>query len=158
MHTTTKKRPQVAFTDTPDNRPADAGNKRNVLVVDDDDIVHMLTERLLSTFRCIQTVYNAYNGRQALDILQEGCLGLKSIPAVVLLDLHMPIMNGIDFLKGARQMECLRNERIVTIMISSTHDRKDIDEAADLGVDYFFSKPIGIEKLETVFRKEFPML
>lgn len=146
------------MTHTHEGRPAGLSNKRNVLVVDDDDIVHMLTGRLLSTFCCIQTVYNAYNGRQALDILQEGCLGLKTIPAVVLLDLHMPVMNGIDFLKGVREMECLRNERIVTVMISSTHDRKQIDEAADLGVDYFFSKPIGIEKLESVFAKEFPKL
>ena len=144
------------LTHTPNSRSAGV-TKRNILIVDDDDVVHMLTERVLSTFRCIQNDYNAYNGRQALDILRDGCLGLKLIPAVVLLDLHMPVMNGIDFLKGAKAMECLRNERIVTIMISSTHDRKDINEAADLGVNYFFSKPIGIEKLESVFRKEFPM-
>lgn len=130
--------------------------KRNVLVVDDDDIVHMLTQRLLSTFRCIQNIYNAYNGRQALDILQDGCMGLKAIPAVVLLDLHMPVMNGIDFLKGAKEMECLKNKKIVTIMLSSTSDLAEIDSAADLGVDYFFSKPLAIEKLESVFSREFP--
>jgi|SRR5690606_26083947 len=130
--------------------------KRNVLVVDDDDVVHMLTEKLLSTFRCIQTIYNAYNGRQALEILRDGCTGLKTIPTIVLLDLHMPVMNGIDFLKEAKELECLRNERIVTIMLSSTTDQKDIDEASGLGVDYFFPKPIGIEKLESVFKREFP--
>lgn len=129
--------------------------KRNVLIVDDDDVVHMITRRLLSGFRCIKTVYNAYNGRQALEILEEGCIGRKAIPAIVLLDLHMPVMDGIDFLKGAKAMECLRHEKIVTVMFSSTTDSDEIDKANRLGVDYFFPKPIELEKLESVFRNEF---
>jgi hypothetical protein len=52
-------------------------------------------------------------------------------------------------------MECLKDSKLVTIMFSSTCDPAEIEQAQSLGIDYFFSKPILLEKTESVFRKEF---
>lgn len=129
--------------------------KRNVMVVDDDDLVHLISKRILSMYACVNNVYSAYNGKEALDILHQGCEGAMNLPAVVLLDLHMPIMNGFQFFSEVKEMECLKDSKLVTIMFSSTLDPADIEQAQSLGIDYFFSKPILLEKIESVFKKEF---
>lgn len=131
------------------------GAKRNVLVVDDDDIVHFISLKLLSMYKCIDKVYSAYNGSEALKILNDGCQGRLRVPEIVLMDLHMPVMDGFQLISEIREMKCLRNEKMVMIMISSTQDEKEIEKAGELGIDYFFSKPIMMEKLESVFLKEF---
>jgi CheY-like chemotaxis protein len=130
--------------------------KRNVLVVDDDDIVHLISQKLLSTYRCIDKVYSAYNGMEALRILKDSCQGKFLVPEIVLMDLHMPVMDGFELIHEIREMQCLQNEKILTIMISSTLDETEIEKATALGVHYFFSKPLMLEKLQSVFRKEFP--
>ena len=129
--------------------------KRNVMVVDDDALVHLISKRILAAYACVNNVYSAYNGKEALEILHQGCEGAMNLPAVVLLDLHMPIMNGFQFFSEVKEMECLKDSKLVTIMFSSTLDPADIEQAQSLGIDYFFSKPILLEKIESVFRKEF---
>ncbi|MEO7989269.1 MAG: response regulator [Chryseolinea sp.] len=129
--------------------------KRNVMVVDDDDLVHLISKRILSAYACVNNVYSAYNGREALEMLHEGCKGAINLPAVVLLDLHMPIMNGFQFFSEVKEMECLKDSKLVTIMFSSTLDPADIEQAQSLGINYCFSKPILLEKIESVFKKEF---
>jgi CheY-like chemotaxis protein len=129
--------------------------KRNVMVVDDDDLVHLISKRILSAYACVNNVYSAYNGKEALEMLHQGCEGAMNLPAVVLLDLHMPIMNGFQFFTELKEMECLKDCKLVTIMFSSTLNPADIEQAQSLGIDYFFSKPILLEKIESVFKKEF---
>lgn len=125
------------------------------MVVDDDDLVHFISKQMLSTYACVRDVYSAYNGREALEILQQGCAGAMHLPAIVLLDLHMPIMDGFQFLSEVKEMECLKDNKPLTIMFSSTCDPTEIEQAHLLGIDYFFSKPILLEKLESVFKKVF---
>ncbi|HPM29938.1 MAG TPA: response regulator [Chryseolinea sp.] len=129
--------------------------KRNVMVVDDDDLVHLISKKILSAYACISHVYSAYNGKEALELLHRSCEGAIKIPAVVLLDLHMPVMNGFQFMEEVKQMDCLKGSKVVTVMFSSTIDPREIEQAQSLGIEYFFSKPIVMEKIETVFKREF---
>lgn len=127
---------------------------RNVMIVDDDSVVHFLSKKVLSAYSCINKIYSAYDGKEALDLLNTVCTDLASVPTIVLLDLHMPVMNGFQFFREAVKMNCLKDRKVLTIMFSSTCDPTEIDEAHALGINYFFSKPILLEKIEPVFRSE----
>ena len=129
--------------------------KKNVMIVDDDSLVHFLSEKVLSTYSWINKIYSAYDGREALEILKSACGDLVNVPTIVLLDLHMPVMNGFQFFKEAMKVDCVKDRKILTIMFSSTCDPREINQAHALGIEYFFSKPILIEKIESVFKQEF---
>jgi len=83
-------------------------------------------------------VAQACQGKQALSYLRA-----RSLPAVILLDLHMPVMNGRDFRKA--QLEDPRLAKIPVILLSGEGDLRV--HAQELGVAAFITKPVEIAQL-----------
>lgn len=131
-------------------------DKRNILIVDDDIIVHTLSERIFGSHDSVSTIYSAFNGKEAIELLRKCCQNLKTMPEIVLLDMDMPIMNGLEFLKQLGKIDCIQREQFTLAMISSTIDLREIEEARSLGVRYFFSKPISHRIVETLIRNTTP--
>lgn len=94
-----------------------------LLVVDDDDIDAIALERALRKLRLLNIVHRARDGLEALHLLRSG-----SIPApyIILLDLNMPRMNGLEFL------HILRNEPMLThaVVFVLTTSKSDEDLVA----------------------------
>lgn len=89
--------------------------KNRVLIVDDHFVVREGLKLILETNDSFQIVGEAENGRQALQLLE------KTIPDVILLDLNMPIMNGLDTIKE------LKNRGImVPIIILTTYNEDEL--------------------------------
>jgi two-component system response regulator (stage 0 sporulation protein F) len=74
----------------------------------------------------------AYNGKEALDILKT------EKPDIILLDLRMPVMDGIEFLKNLKPKENLPEAKI--IVFSNYDDQHEIDEAFQLGAMHYMLK------------------
>lgn len=127
--------------------------KKNVMVVDDDIIVHILSERIMTSLDCLNNMCSAFNGKEAIELLQGYCSNLTSMPEVVLIDLNMPIMNGIQFLKDMVKVECVDLSKLTMVMISSSIDPLEIDEAKSLGIKHFFSKPVSQSMIENIFHQ-----
>ena len=83
-----------------DNKP--------LLLVEDDEVDVMTVKRALRDLRVKNEVRVASNGEEALDILRESS---ETKPALILLDLNMPRMNGLEFLRVAREDGCIRGFR-----------------------------------------------
>jgi len=124
---------------------------KNVMIVDDDEAVHFISRKLLSFYAIVDKVYSAYNGSQALKILRDGCDGVLNLPQLILLDLHMPVMDGLQLLTKIREMDCLKDQKIITAMISATLREADVTTATSLGIDFFFAKPLRMETLDEIF-------
>ena len=78
------------------------GSKQiNLLHIEDDSVDRMVIERALKKIEGIGTIHNATNGEEALDLLtgENGKQRLSPYPQIILLDINMPKMNGIEFLK-----------------------------------------------------------
>ncbi|PZR10355.1 MAG: hypothetical protein DI539_21255 [Flavobacterium psychrophilum] len=129
--------------------------KKNVMVVDDDIFVHTLSERIMTSLDCLKNMYSAFNGKEAIDLLQRYCINLANMPDIILLDLNMPVMNGIQFLKDVNTVECLDTHKLTMVMISSSIDPREIEEAKALGIKYFFSKPVSQSMIEDIFRQDY---
>ena len=112
----------------------------NILIADDDrDDAQLLTEALqdvLPSGRCVHVT----NGIAALNYIKT-----KVRPDLVLLDLNMPLKNGIDCLKDISNFDLLPNTPIA--IYSTSKNAKDIDEAYKYGASFYIIKPASFREL-----------
>lgn len=106
-------------------------SQSNILVVEDDQALNDAYKAILSSVG--YNVETSFNGQEALDLLAGG----NFVPAVILLDLRMPVLDGVGFLREYKP----KNHPETTVVVFSNYDsHKDIDEAYDLGVDRYVLK------------------
>ena len=117
-----------------------SGAKQVLIVDDDDEIREGLGDILSYEGFAIET---ACNGREALLRLQSG-----PPPSIILLDLMMPVMSGIEFRSEQVKDPALRGIPVVVVSAGDDSDR----HARDMGVEGFIRKPIDIEKLLSTIR------
>lgn len=111
-------------------------NNLNILLVEDNLIEIVKLRRAISHLAMTHEVTEAENGEVALDLLREN----KVNPDIILLDLNMPKMGGLEFLSIVRKDENLRHLPIVILTTSS--NTKDLMEAYTLGVSGYILKPL----------------
>ncbi len=103
------------------------------LIIEDDDGVRALLKSLLKKqFTC--AILEAENGQIGLQILQE------HIPDIVLLDISMPVMDGIETLKGIRSNPIFKS--IPVMMITAINEKDTISALAEFGISDYILKPI----------------
>lgn len=110
----------------------------NILLVEDDQVDVMNVRRAFDRNRISNPLFVASNGVEALDMLRRG-----RVPAgrrIVLLDLNMPRMTGIEFLREIRKDPALRHTPVV--VLTTSNDDRDKVEAYDLNVAGYLLKPV----------------
>jgi CheY-like chemotaxis protein len=113
----------------------------HILLVDDDDIDVMNVERAFKRNNIINPLYIACDGIEALEMLRSD--GPDSVPKerrLILLDLNMPRMNGLEFLRELREDPELRY--LTVIVLSTSDDERDKVEAYNLNVAGYIIKPV----------------
>jgi DNA-binding response OmpR family regulator len=117
--------------------------KKMILIVEDDeDILNSLVEFVES--EGFQSV-SALNGKIALEVLND----LEILPAAIILDLMMPIMDGLEF--RSRQLSIERIAQIPVVVVSADH-QIDIKKKS-MGAVESLRKPIDIDQLSAVLKK-----
>lgn len=101
-----------------------------VLIVEDEQLLNDAYARVLAAANI--DLLRAYNGKEALEILQN------EHPDIVLLDLRMPVMDGIEFLEKLKPKENLPDTKI--IVFSNYDDQHEIDQAFALGAMHYMLK------------------
>jgi signal transduction histidine kinase len=120
---------------TPSLEPIEIQGSHRVLVVDDEDMIReLLTEMLLEKN---QLVKGARNGKEALELLKQEKFDL------VIADLTMPLMNGIDLLKAMKQHGINVPVYVITGQVISD----DIDQAIELGAKGALRKPFDLDEI-----------
>lgn len=113
--------------------------KPTILLVEDDELDIISVQRSLKKLESEYVLYSAYNGIEALKMLRDTNLGL--VPDVILLDVNMPRMNGIEFLKVLREDKNLTNLKVFIMTTSS--EGNDRLEAEKLGISGYIIKPLN---------------
>ena len=120
----------------------------NILLVEDDMIEIMKFNRTISKLACLHNIIEAKNGEEALEILYNS----ESLPDLILLDLNMPKINGLEFLSIIRNNDHLKY--IPTVILTSSSDHKDVTECHQLGIAGYLVKPLKFsdysESIKTV--------
>ncbi|OGX84329.1 hypothetical protein BEN47_02895 [Hymenobacter lapidarius] len=125
----------------------------SVLLVDDDSTNNFLNELLFQSLGVTDQLLVAENGNQALDLI-ENSAG-PTAPALILLDVNMPGMNGIQFLEAYKRLPQAQRSATVVIMLTTTMDARDLSRLEELNIAGLVSKPLTKEKIENIMQLHF---
>ncbi len=125
-----------------------------ILVVEDDPQHARLISIALERSQVVNPVRVAGDGQEARTYLagEEGFDDRTEhpLPTMVLLDIHLPRMSGLELLGWMKQQPGLR--RLPVIMLTSSEEDEDISEAYELGANSYLVKPVGFDALLDVVR------
>ena len=108
-----------------------------ILTIDDKNTIRMIVKRAFKAYDCV--VLEAENGQEGLQKAR------KEKPDLILLDVEMPVMNGIEALSHFRQDPELKG--IPIIMLTAEADRETVVSILKLGVESYLVKPIKLDEL-----------
>mgnify|MGYP001332131521 FL=1 len=115
-----------------------------VLIVDDSETVRMKVKQILEERGYI--IYEASDGLEGLGILEE-----KRTIKIILSDLNMPGLNGLDFIEQARSFDEFKD---IPVLICTTEVAESLKKRArDLGVRAWMQKPLALDKMADVVKR-----
>jgi len=114
-----------------------------ILLIEDDAIEIMKLNRAVSTLLSEPEIIEANNGEDALNVLKERNI----IPNIILLDLNMPKINGIEFLRILKDDEELKH--IPTIILTTSDNKKDLLACYEIGIAGYITKPLKYQDYVT---------
>ena len=122
-------------------------SKKPMLLVEDDEVDVMSVKRSLIDLKVSNRLDVSGNGEEALEFLSEP---QNDLPCLILLDINMPKMNGIEFLRIIKQDD--RFKRIPVVVLTSSREEQDKMESFGLGVSGYMVKPADYKKFVEVIR------
>jgi two-component system, response regulator len=121
-----------------------------VLLVEDNPDDAMLAKMALEESKIVNSIVHLKDGAEALDyIFREGTYANQPAdnkPKIILLDLKMPKINGLEVLRRLKSSETTK--KIPVIMFTSSDEDPDVKECYNLGVNSYIVKPMDFEKFK----------
>jgi CheY-like chemotaxis protein len=121
--------------------------KRPILLVEDDEVDLMSVQRALKDLNVTNRLVHARDGEEGLAVLNDP--GLQK-PAIILLDINMPRMNGIEFLRAIKKDPGLK--QIPVVMLTTSRAEAERFETFSLGAAGYMIKPIEYRQFVEVMR------
>jgi CheY-like chemotaxis protein len=118
-----------------------------LLLIEDDLVDAMTVRRALGDLHISNRLEHLENGEEALDYLRDPT---KERPCLILLDLNMPIMNGIEFLQVIKADNNLK--RIPVVVLTTSEEQRDVVGSFDLGVVGYMRKPVDYQQFVETMR------
>jgi CheY-like chemotaxis protein len=119
---------------------------RPILLVEDDQVDVLTTRRALREIHVTNPLVVCENGEEGLAWLRAAA----EPPCLVLLDLNMPVMNGIEFLERIKHDARLR--RIPTVVLTTSDEQEDKARSFDLGIAGYMAKSVDYRRFVEVMR------
>lgn len=124
----------------------------HILLVDDDDTTNFLNEHLLKKFQVTDQVQVAASGEAALALLTQPP---PYVPTLLLLDVAMPGMGGIEFLEAYLHLPQAQQDATVIVVLTTSMDSRDLARLDELPIAGLATKPLNREKIDTLLRLHF---
>ncbi|MBV6323332.1 response regulator [Duganella violaceipulchra] len=118
-----------------------------ILLVEDDHVDIMTIKRALKEIHVGNAVVSMEHGEAGLEYLRDPT---QERPCIILLDLNMPIMNGIEFLQQIKHDASLR--RIPVVVLTTSEEQQDKVRSFDLGVAGYMAKPVDYRRFVEMMR------
>ncbi len=112
----------------------------SILLIEDDAIEVMKLKRAITKLEMNHELIEAEDGEKALEILKT----IERLPDLIFLDLNMPKINGIEFLKILKEDAVLRY--LPTVILTTSNNRKDVLECYKHGVAGYIIKPLKYDE------------
>lgn len=117
-------------------------DSKSILLIEDDELDVISVQRSLKKIGGTHRLYTAYNGVEALSVLRgKSDVKMDELPDIILLDINMPKMNGIEFLQELRRDRKFDNVKI--FVMTTSNEEKDRVATTALGVSGYYIKPLN---------------
>ena len=118
---------------------------RKVLIAEDSSVIQNLTKKILS----IQNyeISSVKNGQQVLDALEAGPFD------IILMDINMPVMDGIECTEKIRNLDDEIKSKIPIIAITGNARNLSLEEYQEIGINEFLQKPLNFDQLVTLVKE-----
>jgi len=120
---------------------------RPILLVEDDVVDQKTTERAFKRLKVTNPLEITQNGLEAIEFLEDPD---KALPCLILLDLNMPRMNGIEFLEIVKNDKDLR--RVPVVVLTTSNSEKDVVASYNFSVAGYLIKPVAHQGFIDVIR------
>ncbi|SNT11466.1 Response regulator receiver domain-containing protein [Ekhidna lutea] len=117
---------------------------KKIIVAEDSSVIQNLTKKILSQLN--YEISSVKNGQQVLDLLQ------KEDYSLVLLDIHMPIMDGMECAKQIRSMPG-NNSEIPIVAITGNANNYTMEDFEEVGINAFIPKPLNYDSVVEMVKK-----
>ena len=125
---------------------------KTILLIEDDSDHELLTIRALRKANIANEIKIARDGEEALELLfGDGEDALKTCPQVVLLDLKLPKIDGLEVLRRIRENE--RTRMLPVVVLTSSDEESDIIRSYRLGVNSYIRKPVNFTEFAEATRQ-----
>ncbi|HVJ09085.1 MAG TPA: response regulator [Acidisarcina sp.] len=125
---------------------------RVILLVEDDPDHEALTKRALKKSNVANDIVVAHDGEEALHLLFDPPpAGLHTLPQVVLLDLKLPKIDGLEVLRAIRTKEITR--LLPVVILTSSDEESDMVRSYSLGVNSYIRKPVNFSEFAEAARQ-----
>jgi CheY-like chemotaxis protein len=126
----------------------------SILLVDDDKTTNFLNQLLLNDLGITQQVLTAENGQEALRVIREQCES-NNCPALILLDVNMPVMNGFEFLEAYAALDSSSKQSTIVIMLTTSLHPRDVKRLTGMPIQGFLNKPLTKAMVQELIQKHF---
>jgi two-component system, response regulator len=123
-------------------------NNKAILLVEDNPDDVLLTKRAFKKNNITNELIVVCDGVQALDLLLDA---QQPLPTLILLDLNLPKISGLDLLKRIRSEE--RTRRLPVVMLTSSREDQDIIASYNLGANSYVRKPVSFDQFVEATRQ-----
>lgn len=124
----------------------------NIVMIEDDEGHARLIEKNIRRAGISNTIHHYADGTSALDFLFNAPHGpALNGPALVLLDLNLPDMSGVDILTRIKSDAVLK--RTPVVVLTTTDDKVEIQRCYDLGCNVYITKPVNYENFADAIRQ-----
>lgn len=120
-----------------------------ILLIDDDNIQHVITKIIMRKHAPELTLDTRFSAAEALEEIRGNRNCFTNLPDLVLLDLNMPGMNGLQFLESLSQFWSDLTKKVRVVVVSSSLDKAEQDRAKSYDfVNDFICKPFTFEQIQ----------
>lgn len=131
------------------NRPYNTMKKR-ILIVDDDQQLNKINEKILTAAGIVSELHIALNGKEAMEYLWARADKNYPLPDLIILDLDMPVMNGFQFIDEFQRSDFPGKSAIEIVVFTSSSNPRDKQKAFSKGIKYYLSKPYLLRGLNDI--------
>ncbi|MFD0997792.1 response regulator [Ohtaekwangia kribbensis] len=121
-----------------------------VLLVDDEPVFNFIAESHIKRIDPSSEVFSVFNGKEAIDLLNNSFMGQVKIPTHIFLDINMPVMDGMSFLAEYQKLSNAQTAGIKIVILTTSNNPLDKARAQSYHIEYYINKPISTENLKSI--------
>ena len=126
---------------------------KRILIIDDDKLLNKIHEKVLVAAGVAHELHITTNGLDGINYLKSRITNNDLLPEIIILDLHMPVMNGLQFLDEFQKLDFTGKHEIEFVVFTSSTSVRDKQNAISRGIKHYLKKPYILRGLVDIISK-----